>query len=64
MLSSEKKASNNEVGFMAINKSTTKSDLWIRDTRASTHMKNTTEGLFDLKKEKTIVKIGNGERLK
>jgi hypothetical protein len=35
--------------------------LWIGDTGASSHMKNTIDGLFDLKKEENIVKIGNGE---
>ena len=65
MMASEKEASDNEVSFMAINQSTEKKvDLWIGDTGASTHMKNTIDGLFDLRNEETIVKIGNGEGLK
>ena len=65
MMASEKVASDNEVSFMVINESTEKKiDLWIGDTGASTHMKNTIDGLFDLRKEETIVRIGNGEGLK
>ena len=64
MMASEKETSDNKVSFVAINKSTKKSDLWIGDTGASTHMKNTIDGLFDLRKEETIIRIGNGEGLK
>ena len=37
--------------------------MWIGDTGASTHMKNTLDGLYNLFKEETIVKIGNADRL-
>jgi hypothetical protein len=39
-------------------------NLWIGDTGASTHMENNLDGLFDLCKEETIVKNGNGTGLK
>ena len=60
----EEEASDTEVSFMAINESTKNSDLWIGDTGASTHMKNTLDGLYNLQKEEITVKIGNGLRLK
>ena len=60
----EEKTSDTEVSFMAINESTKKLDLWIGNTGASTHIKNTLDGLYNLQKEETTVKIGNGLKLK
>jgi gag-polypeptide of LTR copia-type len=60
----EEEAAETEVSFVAMHESTKKSDLWIGDTGASTHMKNTLDGLFDLRNGETIVKIGNGTGLK
>ena len=37
--------------------------MWIGNTGASTHMKNTMEGLYDLREENTTVHIGNGKSL-
>ena len=63
MASQEEEASEIEVSFMAMSGTEKKSDLWIGDTGASTHMTNTLDGLFNLQNEETTVKIGNGERL-
>ena len=60
----EEEASNTEVSFMATNNLSNKKHLWIGNTGASTCMKNYLEGLYDLCKEDTIVKIGNGTGLK
>ena len=49
--SEEIETSQTEVSFVAINETKQKSDLWIRDTGASIHMKNTIDGLFDLRKK-------------
>ena len=67
MVASEKdknKESEFEASFMAIEKSTKNSNLWIGDTGASTHMKNTIEGLYDIREQETTVQIGNGKSLK
>jgi hypothetical protein len=60
----ETEAIETRVNFVAMNESTTKLDLWIGNIGASTHMKNTLDGLFDLLKEETSVKFGNGTGLK
>ena len=60
----EAETSETEVSFVAMNETEKISDLWMGNTGASTHMKNTMDGLFDLHNEETIVKIGNGTGLK
>jgi hypothetical protein len=47
-------ASDTKVVFIAINKSIKKTDLWIGHTGASTNMKCTIDGIFDLHKEKIL----------
>jgi hypothetical protein len=49
---------------MALEKATKNLNLWIGDTGASTHIKNTMEGLYDLREEETTVQMGNGKSLK
>ena len=64
MASSEKKEQSDiKMSFMAPNILTKHKYLWIRDTGASTHMTHTLNSLFNLKKEKTTIKIGNGTGL-
>ena len=41
----DKKEGENEMSFIAFEKATRNSNLWISNTGASTHMKNTLEGL-------------------
>ena len=60
----KKEESDSEVSFVAINGPIKKSNLWIGDTGASTHMTNTIEGLYNLREEDTVVQIGNGKKLK
>jgi hypothetical protein len=54
----------NETSFIALEKATRNSNLWIGNTSASTHMKNTMEHLYNLREKDTIVQIGNGKSLK
>jgi hypothetical protein len=60
----DKKEGENEMSFIAFEKATRNSNLWIGNTSASTHMKNTLEGLYDLREEETTIQIGNGKSLK
>ena len=60
----DKKEGENEMSFIAFEKATRNSNLWIGNTGASTHMKNTLEGLYDLREEETTIQIGNGKNLK
>jgi hypothetical protein len=67
MVASEKeknKESDSEASFVAIKRPTKNSNLWIGETGSSTHIKNTIEGLYDCRKEETIVQIGNRKSLK
>ena len=67
MLASQKEeepANNTEVSFVATNKLLEKKKLWIGDTGASIHMKNSLEGLYDLCEEETTNRIGNRTEIK
>jgi Zinc knuckle len=45
----------NKTSFMAFEKATKNLNLWIGNTSASTHMKNTMESLYDLREEQTTI---------
>jgi hypothetical protein len=55
------KESEYEASFMAIEKLTKNLNLWTGNTGTSTHMKNTMEGLYNLREEETAIQIGNGK---